>query len=526
MRAHLIASAFALGLFQLAHAQQVAPPSPVRPNGLLFPRSMRSTLIPAIHLAKLNASSTPTVCATGDSTMATAGIVQGPVANLPGVTPIDRLYNMLQQRILEDNPNKTISFQNFAIGSQTWTSQDNVATSNLPAFYFNSSLPWLPYIQAANCTSLFINFGVNDADGIIGTSVRSVLNKIVAWGNTQPAWSTSTAYAKGAVIQDSNAKLEIAATAGTSGSGSHPTWATTQGASTTDGTVTWQLLSASAYVAAVPDIILITNKNTNAAAGAPYNTVLNQNGTLNAASFQRNIALSRAPGFAITGLPPIGLIDIGRYFTEAFNGFDPVEQYLTTVITSAVSVSSFPYSLPATAGDFDLNISIPNGSGFGGGSNYIGIATGAPGSSAGSMFYIGSNSTTCYVFASDSSGQAGYAFALANDWNAGSNTVEIVARGERIYATCNGQLIMDKLQARYSGPFTPSISLINPPASPAITINYYSSGSNRLYTPTVGATLCFGTAFGANGGNGINHDSSVCENAVDWAVLENTRFSP
>jgi hypothetical protein len=51
-------------------------------------------------------------------------------------------------------------------------------------------------------------------------------------------WRAGRAYAVGARILDSNTLVERVTTAGTSGS-TAPTWATTQGATTTDGTVTW-----------------------------------------------------------------------------------------------------------------------------------------------------------------------------------------------------------------------------------------------------------------------------------------------
>ncbi|HLZ43787.1 MAG TPA: hypothetical protein VKQ11_22670 [Candidatus Sulfotelmatobacter sp.] len=51
-------------------------------------------------------------------------------------------------------------------------------------------------------------------------------------------WTANTAYAFGARIIDSNGKVEVVNTAGTSG-GATPGWSTTVGAKTTDGTVKW-----------------------------------------------------------------------------------------------------------------------------------------------------------------------------------------------------------------------------------------------------------------------------------------------
>ncbi len=52
------------------------------------------------------------------------------------------------------------------------------------------------------------------------------------------AWKATHAYLLGARILDSNTLIEKVTTAGTSGA-TEPTWATTPGATTTDGTVTW-----------------------------------------------------------------------------------------------------------------------------------------------------------------------------------------------------------------------------------------------------------------------------------------------
>jgi hypothetical protein len=57
-------------------------------------------------------------------------------------------------------------------------------------------------------------------------------------------WAPSTQYGLGAVLKDSNGHCEVATTAGTSGSGSPPTWSTNQGGSTSDNTVTWMMYDA------------------------------------------------------------------------------------------------------------------------------------------------------------------------------------------------------------------------------------------------------------------------------------------
>jgi hypothetical protein len=60
------------------------------------------------------------------------------------------------------------------------------------------------------------------------------------------SWAPSTQYGRGAILKDSNNHCEIATIDGTSRSGAHPTWATNQGGTTTDNTVTWMMYDASA----------------------------------------------------------------------------------------------------------------------------------------------------------------------------------------------------------------------------------------------------------------------------------------
>lgn len=61
-----------------------------------------------------------------------------------------------------------------------------------------------------------------------------------SWSYAGPnaPWQPSTAYADGQAIADSNGNLQVAAAAGTSGSAA-PSWNSTIGGTTTDGTITW-----------------------------------------------------------------------------------------------------------------------------------------------------------------------------------------------------------------------------------------------------------------------------------------------
>lgn len=65
-----------------------------------------------------------------------------------------------------------------------------------------------------------------------------------ALGSANPAWASAHGYSIGDLIVDSNGNIQRCTTAGTSG-GSHPTWATTIGATTTDSGAVWTLVAKS-----------------------------------------------------------------------------------------------------------------------------------------------------------------------------------------------------------------------------------------------------------------------------------------
>lgn len=71
-------------------------------------------------------------------------------------------------------------------------------------------------------------------------------NSNIQRSTTPPSWIASHVYALGNLIIDSNGNLQEVTTAGTSGSAA-PTWATTVGNTTTDGSVTWTLKALAGY---------------------------------------------------------------------------------------------------------------------------------------------------------------------------------------------------------------------------------------------------------------------------------------
>lgn len=472
-----------------------------------------------LHLAKFAASSTPTVCLAGDSTSSlTANQIE----------QSELLWPLLTSKIAADNPTKTISFVNRAVPSQTWATLNGTAVSNWPSWYFNTGLPWLPYVQAANCTALFVNMGINDGAGISAQAIRGVLAKVATWGAAPASW-VSGSVAVNAVITDSNGKLEIASNAGTTGA-TQPTWSTTQGGSTLDGTVTWFLLSSAAYVPKIPDVVLITNKIQNPA----YNA--DPSGSLLAAAYQRTLTRNGGAYYGITGLPPLGLIDTGRYQAAAVLGFDTDNQYLAVnqTITSGTNEQFVSQTTNGTAGygfkwptaqygDFGLS-----GTFYGRGNDML--------TTGGSAWWIGlGTNTQNYIQITQSGANLG---ASITDYSgaftgcagsvvasqSGNIVWDVTAKGSHVMLTINGTTLCDLNVPRWQGAFQPWMQINGSPvgANVIATISAASAGVPMPTFPFLSATAWGGTGIG---GNGNNHSSSLGVAAEDAAVFGAINFN-
>lgn len=291
------------------------------------------------------------------------------------------------------------------------------------------------------------------------------------------------------------------------------------------------VLSAVCGWSKVPDIILMTNLAPSLGAGVPYSQPTWQFAMLANLQIKRHLALTQGFGVGIANLPPVGLIDIGRYFYMANSdyGYDPAVQILQQGIAAPVSgIATFPYSLPQTDGDFDLTISVPNlgtemkssgtiiqvsiGSANGGtglGANQVNIET-----TDGTMAYMN------YYMVSGISpivGESGV-------WSPGTNSFQITSQDEHILLQCNGTVVQDLYVPRYRAPFRPSIDIINPPAGFSLNINSYNLARMKKYQPVLSASDVYGSLGGQYGGDGINHDSSIAQSGIYWPVLEATCF--
>ena len=284
-------SAVLAGLIASWPAAGVAAPPPFSPAPLS--RVLKSGIVPSVNfrqaIAKAAAGGTVNVCIVGDST----SFNQTPA----GVASYDGLWFLLQRRLIEDNPGVTFNFLNYAVpGSTMGEYLSTVAPAHqvyvTPTWFYDTSIPWKSYVQNAHCDVVFTNWGVNDAQ----TLLPSTINSAIGMSNWTP----------------------------------------------------------------IPDLVYITGKSANPAAGAPYSGSDYQAGYLANASLFRSIVKSGSYGISNASVAP-GLIDIGRYFQMAVNGIDPVEQFSTAVNTSAMTgISTFPFALPPSAGgDIDVRFTAP-----------------------------------------------------------------------------------------------------------------------------------------------------------------------
>jgi hypothetical protein len=114
----------------------------------------------------------------------------------------------------------------------------------LPAIDTTAGEACSPVAEFFNSPTDRIFLGVTSGGSATGCAGGCAMNFVVT------EWQASTAYSVGQQILDSNNNIQVVKTAGTSKTGAHPTWSTTGGATTTDGTVTWvdqEALAPSAY---------------------------------------------------------------------------------------------------------------------------------------------------------------------------------------------------------------------------------------------------------------------------------------
>jgi hypothetical protein len=269
--------------------------------------------------------------------------------------------------------------------------------------------------------------------------------------------------------------------------------------------------------ARVPDIVFVTNKLLNP--DATSGQVALRNDQVAQAAGVRHIVRSQAAGFGVQGLPRLGLLDFGRYFCQAFEGFDPCYQGLASLSQTFSGITTFPYELPECDGDFDVEISFPGqlSTDLLTGSNllFISLADFFQGDTPWHRVRIGAgvgNNNTQIIC--ENATVTGITAAAATPL-----TVRVLARDERIVVVVNGTTTYDGPVPRYQHVFRPQISFSSPPPNgTTMTVTAFRAGRRRLTSPFLMADQVWGLPGGD--GNEINHPSSSGVAALDGVVLD------
>jgi hypothetical protein len=140
---------------------------------------------------------------------------------------------------------QSVSTMGFGSGSSAPTAADSGLTA-APAYYNAIGSYTFP-----SAGSVQFNYSLQVSDyGAVGITIQelglfansSSLAMPAAVGTANPSWSASAVRTLGTIIADANGNLQRCTTAGTSGS-SAPTWSTTLGATSTDGSAGWTLVA-------------------------------------------------------------------------------------------------------------------------------------------------------------------------------------------------------------------------------------------------------------------------------------------
>ena len=416
-------------------------------------------LNPAIHLANFMANKAPIVCIIGDSTS---------TLQANNVAPLDLLWSRIQQRLVTNNPIKTISFQNFALGGTVLSqfTQSFVPVNGYPTWWTVPADTWAQAIArvAPNCTSWFINFGVNGPGTINMPIITTVMQAILGYG--------------------------------------------------------------------VPtDIVLITNGIVNPANGVsgtyPYQSGYRANaGFLR--SFAHNSQFAGIAGLPPVGLIDLNRVEAQTLYGEdAVNQTLTIDATVT-----GASISTFPRSFNQSAGDFDLQITLADVTGLVASGAFLkvtlGDLNGADGlqGNSGSNFVVirSTDGSNCYMNYYGGN-QASFNSSITTGWPAsGPLSFRITAKQDHIQLTCGATIVADFFAPRVVGPYLPTIAFTGVPPAETITVQQYAPGTPRKTVTLVSQNTFWGSPGGPTGGNGINHASSVGLNLVYAQATEGVDF--
>jgi hypothetical protein len=130
------------------------------------------------HLRRFSLTDSPTVAIVGDSISTESPTIAH--------SENDSMWGIIQERMLEDNPDSSITFINRAIGGATWTSANPATNLNatglaLPSWAGAGSSPWLTYVESQSPDVVFLSFGMNDRQNFVTAQFRAVVTNILSW---------------------------------------------------------------------------------------------------------------------------------------------------------------------------------------------------------------------------------------------------------------------------------------------------------------------------------------------------------
>jgi len=407
--------------------------SPPAPRATPVPAYLQAGINPPSHLRQAIAKA----AAGGTVNVCIAGDSTS-LMTPAGVNPTEGLWYHLQRQFLGQNPGVTFSFLNYGIPGTVFsqylnTSAYAAAQAYGLTWYASSGATWTQYVAAASCDILFLNWGVNDAYNVNPDNLYTFLNGI--------------------------------------------------GGYTTH-----------------PGIVFITNAVANRAAGLPYSNATYQAGYLATPSLIRAVAELGASGFT-TGMsnpvPPVGLIDIGRWFQQAVLGVDYTTQrsvnVLSTLPGSVVVNTATPYVFPQTDGDFYLKMVFTGQRAAFDNTTTVNVTVGAmdggTGTQTAAVVY-----TTGGAYLQFNNGSRIQVSSLQT-FSGADATIEISVNQNHLTLTANGKTLTRKV-IKASAPFTPKLSIAggSAPATITATLQAYSVGRAQRYNRTMTSTEAYGPA--------------------------------
>lgn len=401
-------------------------------------------IVPANHLTRMAKALNPVVLIYGDSTGTTA-------AN--HINAAEMLWTMLQRAFLRDNPGRTITRVNRALGGSDVTQWNATGTAlagagvPLQSWFTPTSANWGGFISNQTPDLIIIDWGANNG----GAASVSAINAMVTGMLGLPK---------------------------------------------------------------VPDLIFVTNnpRSTQADAGSLEVTGLEQ----------RDYAAGAFRSFA--EFYGYGCLDMHRIGCMARDGFDPTSQVNSLSVTAGVL--ALPATLPMTQSDFDLVFTIDNtgGAAFGTtnvqaidvlisatAANAIRISnTGGVyrmiGLAGGGVFWMGATNTVIAM-------------------PTGICTIGIATRGSWISIYFETALAFEGLFLRAGGQFQPTISYSVGSGASQINVISYTTSSPVLVQPVLTDGEMYGVSPFPQGGNAINHPSSLAYEAIHALIAGNATLS-